>query len=171
MHCDFEKEKSKKTMYHRLSYDLRNKRARSSSCETLMALAILDRLEGNHSVSDLILQRWREKRDDYQDHKLEGPYVLLDDVCRGLEGRTNGKNDDCPALDYAAARGRGTFGEFQRHGMHVTHTLQIVAELEAHNSPQLENAKYAALIAALNAGAWLDAFLWRAANQKTINLF
>lgn len=147
-------------MYTKLRYNLLHQRGQSSSCETLAGQMIVYRLEAMDTDT---AEQWRAKRDDYALAPAGSlPYLLLDYMYRNALG---GGGGSLVKLDVTNLNGRAqTMAlEFQRHWLGVVQRTR---------TGQDADASAAALVAALNAGAWLDAFLWREANrERPINCF
>jgi hypothetical protein len=149
-------------MYNKLRYTLLHQRARSTTCETLSGQTIIYQLEGIGVVDD-IAEQWRMKRDDYLLAPTSLPYLLLDYMYR--QARMLNGNVKIPIADLNP-RAQCLAMEFQRHWVVVAINVKNAL---LHEQP---DAMAAALLAALNAGAWLDSFLWRDANREApINLF
>lgn len=148
-------------MYAKLRYNLLHQRGQSSSCETLAGQMILYRLESIDGA-DTVTEQWRAKRDDYALAPAGSlPYLLLDYMYRDARGG----GGSLVKLDVTSLNGRAQALalEFQRHWIYVVQRTR---------AGQDADTSAAALVAALNAGAWLDAFLWREANrERPINCF
>jgi len=143
-------------MYNKLRYNLLHQRAHSSTCETLAGKMVLQQLEFGRVSDDLIAQ-WRAKRNDYAAAPQSLPFLVLDYMA-------NGGSIDASHLDPQRQR---LALDCQRHWNNVV--LNVHRATTTDGEP---DARAVALLAALNTGAWLDAFLWRDANRATpINVF
>jgi len=134
--------------YSKLRYNVLHQRAQSSTCETLAAQTALALLEATALPSSM----WIAKRDQYASVPMSLAYRLLDFMSRA------GGSISADGLD---TRHTALLIEWQRHWSALQASLRRAA-LE-----KTDDVRAAVLLTALNAGAWLDAFLWRDAHRES----
>lgn len=160
-------------MYNKLRYSILHQRAQSTTCETLAGQMVVQRLESEDGTVDAdIADQWRAKRDDYALAPQSLPFLLLDYMVLQAQNQQQRVVTSARlAVGDLNQREQCLAAEYQRHWISTISSVQR-ARNASPREQQTGDLLAAALLAALNAGAWLDAFLWRHANRETpINLF